>query len=47
VPCALSAAGLPIGLQILGPALGETRLLQSAHLFEQVSGVANARPELA
>lgn len=47
VPCALSAAGLPIGLQILGPALGETRLLQSAHLFEQVSGVADARPALA
>lgn len=47
VPCALSSAGLPIGLQILGPALGETRLLQSAHLFEQVSGVAGARPDLA
>jgi aspartyl-tRNA(Asn)/glutamyl-tRNA(Gln) amidotransferase subunit A len=47
VPCALSSTGLPIGLQMLGPALGETRLLQSAHLFEQVSGVANARPALS
>jgi aspartyl-tRNA(Asn)/glutamyl-tRNA(Gln) amidotransferase subunit A len=47
VPCSFSSAGLPIGLQMLGPALGETRLLQSAHLFEQVSGVADARPALA
>ena len=47
VPCALSRGGLPIGLQMLGPALGERRLLQSASLFEQVSGLAAARPPLS
>ncbi|MEN9248445.1 MAG: Asp-tRNA(Asn)/Glu-tRNA(Gln) amidotransferase subunit GatA, partial [Gloeomargarita sp. GMQP_bins_69] len=35
VPCGFSAEGLPIGLQIIGPVLQETRLLQIAHAYEQ------------
>jgi aspartyl-tRNA(Asn)/glutamyl-tRNA(Gln) amidotransferase subunit A len=38
VPCAQSASGLPIGVQILGPALGEVTLLQTAALLEQAAG---------
>jgi aspartyl-tRNA(Asn)/glutamyl-tRNA(Gln) amidotransferase subunit A len=38
VPCGLSAAGLPIGVQILGPAMGEVTLLQTAALLEQAVG---------
>jgi aspartyl-tRNA(Asn)/glutamyl-tRNA(Gln) amidotransferase subunit A len=38
VPCGRSAAGLPIGVQILGPALGEVRVLQTAALLEQAMG---------
>ncbi len=36
VPAGFSA-GLPIGLQILGPALGESAILQAAHAFEQAA----------
>jgi aspartyl-tRNA(Asn)/glutamyl-tRNA(Gln) amidotransferase subunit A len=33
IPCGLSA-GLPVGLQIAGPAFSENRLLDTAHAFE-------------
>jgi aspartyl-tRNA(Asn)/glutamyl-tRNA(Gln) amidotransferase subunit A len=33
IPCALSQ-GLPVGLQIAGPAFSESRLLDAAHAFE-------------
>jgi aspartyl-tRNA(Asn)/glutamyl-tRNA(Gln) amidotransferase subunit A len=35
VPCGRSRAGLPVGLQILGPHFSEARVLQLAHAFEQ------------
>ena len=35
VPCGVSAAGLPIGLQLLGPAFKENRLLRAAYVVEQ------------
>ena len=44
VPAGFSAAGMPIGIQLLGPALGEKRLLQAAAAFEKVSGVAGQNP---
>lgn len=34
VPCGFDMAGLPIGLQLLGPHLGEETLLRAAHAFE-------------
>ena len=40
VPCSLSSDGRPIGLQLLGPALGEVRLLQAARICERLSPVA-------
>ncbi|HEY3661596.1 MAG TPA: amidase family protein, partial [Chthoniobacterales bacterium] len=48
IPCgfASSAEGtqLPIGLQILGPSLGETRILQVAHAFERGTDWHRRRP---
>jgi len=35
IPCGLTAAGLPIGLQIVGPLYAEDRMLRAARAFEQ------------
>ncbi len=35
VPSFSTSEGLPVGLQILGPALGETQILRVGHAFEQ------------
>jgi aspartyl-tRNA(Asn)/glutamyl-tRNA(Gln) amidotransferase subunit A len=35
VPCGATAEGLPVGVQLLGPAMGEERLLQAAYAYEQ------------
>ena len=34
VPCGLTAAGLPAGLQIVGPSFGDAAVLQAARAFE-------------
>jgi aspartyl-tRNA(Asn)/glutamyl-tRNA(Gln) amidotransferase subunit A len=44
VPCGFSSAGLPIGLQILGPAFAEERILQAGFAFEQSTKFHIARP---
>jgi aspartyl-tRNA(Asn)/glutamyl-tRNA(Gln) amidotransferase subunit A len=38
VPCGKITGKLPVGLQIVGPAFGEARVLQLAHAFEQAGG---------
>jgi len=38
VPCGRVDGDLPVGLQIVGPAFGEARVLQLAHAFEQAGG---------
>ena len=40
VPCGKTESGLPVGLQLFGPAFGEARVLQLAHAFEQAGGVS-------
>ncbi len=35
VPCVAKAAGLPVGLQVLGPAFGESAILRAAYAYEQ------------
>jgi len=35
LPCGRTGGGLPVGLQILGPAFGEERILRAAHAFEK------------
>lgn len=37
VPCGMTRAGLPIGLQISGPPLGEARVLALAHAYERAT----------
>jgi aspartyl-tRNA(Asn)/glutamyl-tRNA(Gln) amidotransferase subunit A len=37
VPCGFTRAGLPIGLQITGPRLGEARVLALAHAYERAT----------
>ena len=44
IPCGYSAAGLPIGLQLIAPALGETILLQTARLYELQTDWHTRRP---
>ena len=36
VPCGQAPNGLPVGLQLMAPALEEKRLLQAAHAFEKL-----------
>jgi aspartyl-tRNA(Asn)/glutamyl-tRNA(Gln) amidotransferase subunit A len=44
LPCGFDGAGLPIGLQVIGPALGEERILRVAYAYEQASGWHTRRP---
>ena len=44
VPCGFDGAGLPIGLQLLGPAFGEERVLRLGHVYEQAAGWHLRRP---
>lgn len=46
IPCGFSPGGMPIGLQISGPALGEVDVLSLAHAFQQVTDWHKARPTL-
>ena len=47
IPCGFSKSGLPIGLQISGPPLGETTVLALAHAYEQATGWHRQHPPLA
>jgi aspartyl-tRNA(Asn)/glutamyl-tRNA(Gln) amidotransferase subunit A len=44
LPCGFTAAGLPVGLQIIGPMWSEALILQTAAAFEKVSGLLEKRP---
>jgi amidase len=44
IPCGFTAAGLPVGLQMIGPPRGEAPLLSAAALFEELMGIANMLP---
>jgi aspartyl-tRNA(Asn)/glutamyl-tRNA(Gln) amidotransferase subunit A len=47
VPCGFSRAGLPIGLQLIAPALEEARVLRAAFAYEQATTWRQMRrPEL-
>jgi aspartyl-tRNA(Asn)/glutamyl-tRNA(Gln) amidotransferase subunit A len=37
LPCGFDAAGLPIGVQLIGQPFDEARLLQAAHAYEQAT----------
>jgi aspartyl-tRNA(Asn)/glutamyl-tRNA(Gln) amidotransferase subunit A len=46
VPCGFDQQQLPIGLQILGPQLGEEVILRVAHAYEQAHNWSQAKPQL-
>jgi aspartyl-tRNA(Asn)/glutamyl-tRNA(Gln) amidotransferase subunit A len=46
VPCGFTGAGLPVGLQLVGPALSEPTLLQLGHAYETSAGHLTRRPPL-
>lgn len=45
VPCGFSA-GLPVGLQIIGPALGESTILRAAYHYEQATEWHTQKPDI-
>ena len=45
VPCGFTTAGLPIGLQIVGPHWEEARVLRVAHAFEQATKWHHKEPK--
>ncbi|MHC4482880.1 MAG: Asp-tRNA(Asn)/Glu-tRNA(Gln) amidotransferase subunit GatA [Planctomycetota bacterium] len=46
VPCGFDEKGLPVGLQILGPAFGEDRLLRVARMFEAQTDWHEKKPAI-
>jgi aspartyl-tRNA(Asn)/glutamyl-tRNA(Gln) amidotransferase subunit A len=46
VPCGFTRAGLPIGLQIIGPWGDEARVLRVAHAYEQATSWHKSAPHL-
>jgi aspartyl-tRNA(Asn)/glutamyl-tRNA(Gln) amidotransferase subunit A len=46
LPCGRASDGLPMGLQLIGPYLGDARLLRAAALFEMARPWAEKRPPL-
>src|SRR5580692_10259288 len=46
VPCGFTAAGLPVGLQVVGPRFDDLGVLQAAAAFEAVQPWADRRPAL-
>ena len=46
VPCGLTGDSLPIGLQVLGPAFGEEKILRTAYAYEQSTEWHKKRPVL-
>lgn len=47
VPCGFTPAGLPVGLQIVGPPFGEGRVLALAEAYEQATEWHRRRPRLS
>ena len=46
IPAGLSASGLPIGMQLIGPVFSEDALLRAARMYERASGVTGLSPQM-
>jgi aspartyl-tRNA(Asn)/glutamyl-tRNA(Gln) amidotransferase subunit A len=44
VPCGFDGAGMPIGVQLIGPALGEVKILNAAHAFQNNTDYHRRKP---
>jgi len=47
IPVGLDAGGLPVGMQLIGPAFSESVILRTARMYEKISGVTRLVPEIA
>ncbi len=47
LPCGFAGDGLPMGLQLIGPHLGDARLLHAAALYELARPWADRRPQVS
>ncbi len=46
VPCGFSPEGLPVGIQFMGPALGDGKCIAAAHQFQSFTTWQNHHPKL-
>ncbi len=46
MPCGFSGEGLPVGMQVIGPPLGEGTIFQVSHAYEQAGGCPVRKPQL-
>ncbi|MDP6237168.1 MAG: amidase [Alphaproteobacteria bacterium] len=46
VPCGFTAAGLPVGLQVIGPLFGETMVLRACRTYEEANPCHQSWPKL-
>jgi aspartyl-tRNA(Asn)/glutamyl-tRNA(Gln) amidotransferase subunit A len=44
VPCGFTSAGLPIGLQIVGPRYSDVLVLRAGHAFQNARPLTDRRP---
>jgi aspartyl-tRNA(Asn)/glutamyl-tRNA(Gln) amidotransferase subunit A len=47
LPCGFDGTGLPIGFQLMGPALGERQILCVGHAFEGATEWHKRKPALS
>ncbi len=47
VPVGFDSRGRPMGIQLIGPAKQDFKVLQIAHAYEQASGLTAKKPTLA
>ena len=47
MPCGLDGKGMPVGAQLVGPALGEGKVLRAAHAFQLDTDYHTLRPQAA
>jgi len=47
IPARLDAGGMPVGMQLIGPAFSESIILRAARTYEKISGVTRLVPNMA